>query len=329
MADTLDRSLNVSGPAIVTYRSQNFYSEGDISIDFDEAGLVDRNTSIYGITDKLMTDRIARVKFTPAACSEAALPYLFPFASLNCGDALFSGTDYPVAIQTTKGKLITLQSGAVTKAPSLNLNSKDSMIGEVEFTCIGKNNTSWSTASSFVAVTDSSWTDPATYNLAEVLNQVFTASWAASGAWSSFSSESGFKIEFDVKTQNLSNDAVGTYNVIFQELTVRCKCVPFPTGASPIAEAELVAALGWQGTGAGRGKSINALGSTYDLTITGAEATLQTPNRHLVFTLTKAALLSAGMRFGTVALRNGEFGFQATRKITGGTVSPLYSIALT
>ena len=124
-------------------------------------------------------------------------------------------------------------------------------------------------------------------------------------------------------------DAVGTYNFLFDQLTVRCKCVPFPSGASPIAEAELVAALGWQGTGASRGKSLSQLPQTYDLAIVGSESAGQSPNRKLSFTVSKAALLSAGMQFGTGKLRNGEFGFQATRRISGGVVYPLYTITLT
>jgi hypothetical protein len=329
MADTLDRSQVVIGPGIITFKGQTFYTEGDFNLEFDGGSMAERKTSILGTTDKAPLDRIAKISFTPTQITAGALPVMFPFGAMKIGDPLFTGTDQTVVIQTTAGKAITLQSGAVTKAPELNLNTKDSLLGSMEITCLGKNNTSWATAASFIDVATVAWVDPATYDLATILNQLFTASWASSGAWSAFTSEAGFKIQMDVKLQPMSNDSVGTYNFILDDLSVRCKCVPFPGGASPIAEAELISAIGWQGTGAARGKSASQFASTHDLVIAGSETAAQTPHRKLTVTITKAALLSAGMQFGNTKLRNGEFGFEATRSISAGTVNPLYSIALT
>ena len=143
MGDTLDRSQIVSGPGIIIFKGQTFYSEGDFNLQFANDSMVERKTSAYGVTDEAIMDRIAKISFKPTQISAGALPIMFPYGAAKFGDPIFTGTDYPVEIRTMNGKKITLASGAVTKCPSISLEAKESMLGDMEITCIGKNNTSW------------------------------------------------------------------------------------------------------------------------------------------------------------------------------------------
>lgn len=323
----VDRSLVVKGPAIVQFKSYNFYSEGDIEVPFESE--TDKVvTSMYGTLDEVLLGRKVTVGFTPTEIEDTALVVTHPYFSTVVGTSLYGATDTPLVIWSSAGKKITFSAAAVTKMPDLNLASKGNPLGAIEFTCIGKNNAAWSDAASIAAVTSVAWADPGTFALTSRLNQIYTGSWAASGAWASFQTKDGFKISFNLETDTTESDADGLIDITFKSLEVMVKCTPFPAGASPIAETEILAGMGWQGTGAARGKSLSSMSSAHDLTVTGSATAAQSPKQLLTATLTKAQIKTAGMAFGTTRLRNGEVGWTATRTFTGSTVNSLCSLIL-
>ncbi len=317
------RTTVVAGPAIVQFASYNFYSEGDITVTL-ASQTDDVMTSVYGKVDERIVDRSAIISFVPTEIEEASLPILWPYGSTTPGTSIFT-TDAPLVIYTLAGKTITFTSAAVTKLPSLRLAASGTMLGAIEFTAIGKDNAEWSDAASIGTVASLAWTDPATYTLTAIRNDVYTASWAASGAWSSFTTEDGFSVDFNLSLKPIVTDAYGTIKMLFSNLEVMVKCKPLGAGATPIAEAELLAGLGWQDTGAARGRSLNAFANNYDMTITGAASSGQTPKQKLTFTLKNASMKTAGMQFGREILRNGEVGWIATRESGTG----LYTVTLT
>lgn len=327
-----DRSTVIKGPAIMQRASYNYYTAGDITVSL-ESETADVILAVYGKVDERLLDRAVKVSFTPTEIEEASLTKLWPYGSTLPGTSLFTGTDVPLVIYTLAGKTITFTASALTKLPGLHLSTNGNLLKAMEFTCIGKNNAAWTDAASIGTVATLAFTDPASFLLTSILNQIYTASWAASGAWASFTSEDGFDIDFELSTNPQKSDAQGTFDYQFNKIECMVKCKPFPGGATPIAEAELLAGLGWQGTGATRGKSLAAMSATHDLVIDGNatpwESPSTAPKQLLTFTLKGAAMKTAGMQFGATVLRNGEVGWIATRTITGGTVSALYTAALT
>lgn len=324
----ISRDNLIQGPALVTFDSDQMYTEGDIQTDFN-LETFERRTAIYGKVDEQISDRSAKVSFVPMEITEANLTKLWPYASTPMGTKLFTGTDKPLEIWTTSGKKVTFAAAALTKCPNLILSAEKHILGQAEYTCLGANNTAWSTASSLVAVSSVSWVDPASLALASVLQGTWSGSWAASGAWSAFTTENGFEIEFDVQTQPIKIDSDGTLTLVLTGFEVRAKCTPITTAAaSEIGESELISALQMQGSGSGRGKSMYNLASTYDLTITNDASAAQTPKQKLTVVLKKAAVKTAGMRFGHSVLRPGEVGWVANRTLSGSAITALYTMAL-
>jgi hypothetical protein len=207
--------------------------------------------------------------------------------------------------------------------PPLKISAGETPFGSVTFTCINKNNTAWSDSASFCVITTASFTDPGSLASASVLQASAALSWAASGAWSSFTTEDGVSVEFDMGLTQKKCDAYGTYNYQISSLEVRAKCVPLGV-TSGIAEAELISGPLFQNTGCVRGASVAGLSTAHDLVITAGAVPLL-----LTATLTKAGMVSSGMKFGSSVLRNGEVGWIATRTLTGSTVNALASLALT
>lgn len=324
----MDRTTILGGPALITWDSAVIYSEGDIEL---TASLEtnERGSSIYGKMDEMVAGASVDISFTPCQITETGLAKLWPYLSTTVGTRLFGATDKVLTIQTVDGKLITFHSAALTQMPSLNLNSKSNLVGPVKFSALHKNSAEWSDANSLYTVAASAWTTPGTLlDIKTMFNGLFSASWAASGAWANFVTEDGFSIDFDAKFSNISTDAHGLVNVMFSGLDVLCKCKPIANTATALAEAELLEGLPLQGSGTGLGKSLNGLANAHDLTITNDEAAAQTPKQKLTVVLKKAAMKTSGMRFGQEVLRNGEVGWVSTRQVTGGVLDPLVTIAL-
>ena len=203
----------------------------------------------------------------------------------------------------------------------------------MEISLLGKNNTAWDNTvdpsnPSLMKVENVPFVDPGTFSPVTRLNCVYTGSWAATGAFSSFTSQDGFQLEFPFETQEIDPDGYGVVDILFKKIEAMCKVKPFAATSTPISENEAINYLGWQGAGNYRGESLNTLSSTHDLTITGNAAAGQTVHQHLVVNLSMAALIGSKMQFGNGTLRNGEFGFIATRTFSGTGMNTLASLTL-
>ncbi len=306
------RTTILRGPAVVQFGGQTFYSKGDIKCDISmETFSVE--TSAFGISDKRRKERIAKVSFEPAgAFTSAVVAVLMPYAAMAIGTSIFGSSDSPLVIWTLDGKKVTFLAAAVTKVPDLILSAVKSMWGNVEFTCLGGGsdaNLDWTTASSFVAVTTASFTD-ASFAVADIITQPYAAAWGSS-PWDAFKTAEGFVISQNVNLAPLVIDSTGNIDFTFGSLEVMAKCRPVG-----ISEAQLIAALGIQGTGFARGGSL-AAGAT-NLVITGG-----TTPKLVTVTINKANIETAGFEFGATTLRVGEVGFVATRTIESGSLPAL------
>lgn len=305
----IDRSTILRGPAIITYNGATFYSKGDITVELGlETFAVD--TAAFGKVDERVTDRITKVRFTPDGQFEG-LGVLWPYGSAAIGSSIFGATDVPLVIQTiADGKAITFNAAALTKMPDLELGATKTMLGEVEFTCLGTNNEAWTATSNLVSIAANAFADTS-FSVAAILTQAYTGAWGGASPWSAITTSDGWKVGFSLGLTSVTTDADGMVDMTLESLEVTASCTPLG-----ITEANLVAALKLQGSGATRGRSL-ASGSS-DLVLTGTGA---------VITLKGAQLKTGPMQFGRGALRVGELNWIATKTFSSGAPLPLFSVA--
>lgn len=328
MPNGVDRTTVVAGPAIILWKSEYFYTEGDITL-ATKLDTDDINTALYGPYDKIITGRSVKATFTPNQFTEAGFPLLWPYFSFAPNQSLFGATDAPLVIQTVNGKKISIIAAAITKMPSLKLSTKGNIIGDVEFSGVTGKTMDWADANSLIKVENNDWADPGSFLPAKVLNQVYRASWATTGAWSSFTAKEGFNIDFALKFREEIPDAFGMIDAYFQSIDATVKCKPYPAGSTPVAENDILTSLGIQGAGSARGKSLSTLASAHDLVITGDEGAAQPTKRKLALTITKAAITDSNLLFSLDNNRNGEVSWSASRVFSGNSMLPLAAFSLT
>jgi hypothetical protein len=305
------RTSILRGPAIVTFNSQSFYSKSDITLELG-VETFDIDASAFGKVDERVIERIARVRFTPAGEWEA-LTTLWPYGAATIGASVFTGTDRPLVIQTLDGTTITFSAAAVTRMPNLRLSAKETMIGEVEFTCLGKDNEAWTVANNLVATSSAAFADT-NFSIPAILTQPYTAAWGISSPWSSFQTFDGFTVNFDLSLSPLATDADGIVDMMFSRLGVSVQCQPLG-----ITEAQLITALGLQGAGNARGRSLSA--GSNDLVLTGAVTSTA------VITINSAQMKMGGMGFGPTTPRIAPVTFVATREFSVGAPVALFTLA--
>ncbi len=302
------RSSILRGPAVVTFNGATLYSKGDITLTM-ELQTFNVDTAIHGKVDERVSDRVTRISFTPDGQFESQ-SVIWPYASMSLGASVFGSTDLPLVIKTVEGKTLTFKAAAITKMPSLVLASTKTMLGDIEFTCIGQENTTWTTDSSLVTVASAAFSDT-TFAPSSILTQPYTGAWGASSPWSSISTMDGWQVDFDLQLEPVVTDADGLVDMTFASLEVSAKCRPLG-----ILETDVINALRIQGVGNARGRSLQL--NSNDLVITGTGA---------VITVKSAQLKSGPQMFGAGQLRIGELVWVATRKFTAGVASPLFSVA--
>lgn len=303
----MTRSSILRGPAIVTYGGSTFYSKDDIALDLT-TDTFDIATSLHGKVDERVISRALKVRFTPSGEWEA-LGVLWPYGSALIGSSVF-GAGSPLVIQTRSGTKLTLYDAAVTSMPDIELATSRTLIGPVEFTCIGKDDEAWETAESLVKVEANAWSDT-TFSSSSIKTQAYSASWGVASPWSSFVSMSGFRVSFDLRLSPIETDPAGLVDMTIADLGVRCRCVPMN-----VTESDLVTALKIQGSTNGRGRSLNAGANNLVISATGVSVTLR-----------GAQMRSGQMTFGTTTPRIGEVEFVSTRTFAAGVAEALFSLA--
>lgn len=303
----VSRTTILRGPAVVTFNGATLYSKTDIELELGlETFLVD--TSIHGKVDERVIQRVTRVRFTPDGQFESQ-SVIWPYGAMALGASVFTGTDLPLVIKTVAGKTLTFAAAAITRMPSLLLGATRTMLGDIEFTCLGTDNEAWTVADNLVEVGTAAFSD-ATFAPSSIVTQPYTGAWGSS-PWNSISTQDGWTVDFDLQLAPVTTDADGLVDMTFQSLAVTARCRPLG-----ITEADLVTALRLQGSGNARGRSLQL--NSNDLVITGTGA---------VITVKSAQIKSGPMMFGSGALRIGELTWVATRKFTAGVADTLFTVA--
>lgn len=302
------RTSIIRGPAVVQFDSASFFSKGDIEL---ELGLetFDVETSAHGKVDERVVERVTKVRFTPAGEFEN-LGVLWPYGAAVIGSSIFGATDKPLVIQTLAGKQLTFAAAAVTKMPSLILSATKTLLGDVEFTCLGTDNEAWTETDNLVAIASVAYADT-TFAPASIITQPYAAAWGASSPWDAIKTFDGWTVDFDAGFEPVRTDTDGIIDMTFSALSVGASCQPVG-----ITEQQMIDALKVQGAGNARGRSMQA--NSNDLVITGTG---------VVVTVKKAQFKTGPMSFGPRSPRVGTVQWIATRPFSSGAAGALFTVA--
>lgn len=302
---SIARTSIISGPARISFGGQTFWSKGDVQVRvINERFNID--TANFGKVDERFADRRIEVEFEPAGAFTAGVAgVLWPYASTTVGSSIFTASDVPLTINGRDGRQIVVHAAAVTKMPSLRLGVTQTMIGNVTFTGLVKNNTDPSNAAAYYTESAVAYPGDSGFAVSDILTKDYTAAWG-SAPWASFVSEGGWTVDFDLQLAEQKVDGIGTVDMTFASLGVSAKCIPVgPTAANILAAVAPAAALG---------TSI-ATANNLNISATGVYVRLY-----------KAALAESGLVFGSQAKRVAETTWISTRSITGGTADPLFFV---
>lgn len=139
----INRLVVSRGPALVVFAGGSFLSEGDIVAEMKH-DLQPIQSDAYGKLTDVQLGVKPSLKFKPVGeFTDSSLGVLWPYASTVPGRSIFGADDEPLIIKPldTTQKMIKFWAGAVSKMPDLTFSAKSTLIGDVEFQMVGKNNT--------------------------------------------------------------------------------------------------------------------------------------------------------------------------------------------
>lgn len=204
------------------------------------------------------------------------------------------------------GTRVTLHNAAITKMPSINAKSTETLWGDVEFEAFVKNGADRTTANSVMTIDTASFADSG-FAPADIITQPYQLTWGSS-PWSGFYTKNGVTIDTSMTLAAVEDDASGILSRRITKLSFTAKAQPLGIGLS-----DLIAALNIDGSGAARGRSL--AGSNLDIVGTG-----------VYMRLYAAALTGGPAQWKTDQERVGELTWQSTRTFTSGVANPLFYI---
>jgi hypothetical protein len=304
----INRTSIISGPARITFGGQTFWSKGDVTFKVVNSRF-DIQTAHFGKVDERFSDRRIEVSFEPAGAFTAGVAaVLWPYASTIVGASVFTGSDVPLTINGRDGRQIVVHAAAVTSIPQIRLGVAQTIIGPVTITGLCKNSTDPTAAAAYYTESAQAYPGDTGFAVADIKTLAYASVWGASAPWSSFLTENGWTVDFNLSLAPQVVDGIGTVDMTFQALEVSAKCVPVGPSQSDI----LTKVAGTAGLGA----SI-ATADNLNISATG-----------VYVRLFKAALAESGLTYGNQAKRIAETEFIATRSVTTGTADPLFHVGI-
>lgn len=298
----MQREAIIRGPAVSVFDSVTTYSEGDIKPIID-IKTFDVMASAFGRVAQRVSGREARIGLKPAGKWSTAL---WPYGATAIGASIYGSTDRNLVLKPTNtaNSMWTFYNCAITRMPSIFLGSTKTLVGDVEYTAIGKEATLPSVADSLFKLEVNTFNDTS-FSPGDLVTQPYTANWGA--VWTDIETVDGWQVDFNMQLKPITSDAYGVVDMILTGLEVTAKAkLLTPT------EAQIVTALGVD-------KAMGAdMGSGTDLVLSGTGVS---------FTLKNAVIKKAEPLFSLESARAGEIEFYAERKFTTGVAGPLFVVA--
>ena len=305
---SINRTTIIAGPALLQFATQKFWSKGNVEVKIINDRF-DIETAHFGKVDERYQDRRVEVSFEPSGAITAGIAtVLWPYGATTVGSSILTGTDRPLEIFGRDGRKITVHAAAVTKMPTLRLGSNTTLLSSMTFTGLVKNTTDPTNAAAYYTEAAVTYPGDTGFAIADIKTAAASAVWGASAPWSSFVSETGFEIDFNLKLAPQKVDGIGTVDMTFQSVEVMLKAVPVGPAATDI--------LAKLSPTSGMGASI---AGADNLTVTaGTVAVL----------LSKPGITESGLIFGSTAKRVAATTWQATRTVTTGVADALFTVTV-
>jgi hypothetical protein len=305
---SINRTTIIAGPALIQFASQKFWSKGNVEIKI----INDRfnvDTAHFGKVDERYQDRKIEVSFEPSGAITTALAaVLWPYGATTVGSSILTGTDRPLEIFGRDGRKITVHAAAVTKMPTMRLGSNTTLLGSMTFTGLVKNTTDPTNATAYYTEAAVTYPGDTGFLVSDIKTAAASAVWGASAPWSSFVSENGFEIDFNLNLAPQKVDGIGTVDMTFQSLEVMLKAIPVgPAATDILAKMSPTSGMGASMAGAD------------NLTVTAGTVAVA---------ISKPAITESGLVFGASAKRIGATTWTATRTVTTGVADALCTVTV-
>lgn len=300
---TIDRTSIITGPALVTFGGQSFWSKGDITLK-----PVTNNfkipTSSFGDVDERTQDKSIEVSFEPDGRFTSGLAaVLWPYAATAIGASIFGGSDSALVVHSRAGTKVTVHNAALTKMPDLRLGVAKTIQGSVTFTGLLANSTDPTNAAAYYTIATESYPGDTGFDIADIKTLAYGSAWGSS-PWDSFLTQEGWDISFDLQLAPQMVDGLGTVDMSLQSLGVTARAIPVG-----LTEAQILTAMG-------NTRALGASVASADDLIVSATG--------LYFSLSKAGLRAAELGYGAQRKRAGQLEWFATRTVTAGVADPLF-----
>lgn len=298
---SIDRTLILKGPCKLVFDSASLFSEDDVQVDFITE-YFDVVTSAFGRVARRVQSRRIEVSINPKMWTD--LTKLFPYATSLIGSAIFGATDKPIVITPSNGAPLTIANGAVSQLPGIVLSHGKPILRPMKFTGLCANSADPATAASWFSFgTPASGVALTGFDLTKVFNTRYSLGWNST----TWRSEDGFAIDFNLGLAPDVVDGEGIVNYRITELDASVKFTP-----TAKTEAEYATLLGWT-------KAPGASPALSNAVVTG-EGT-GSP----IITLANCMVSQGSSRYGPSVGRHGQIELQTVRTITAGALDALWT----
>ena len=273
------------------------------------------NSGMFGLIDEVNVDTQIKISGTPLTFSLSSNPTtpaaLYPYLTPSFGAILPASTDTPFIFAAPNGDVYTAVNAVLTKMPDLSLGVDGPNLGAAEWTGIIADGLEPDGTNPYYTVQSGQTFTPLAIDRTKIPRGKYSLTWAFTASSSPIIFSPKDKITISFETTLEPNKVQGRTRAFrLTKLAVMTKLEPVGLTA-----AQIDASLKFQGTGATHGHTMSGVAT--DLTITGPINILQK----------KAAIKSAGFRFGNSELRVGELGFYSTVDPTSGTIGAILSFS--
>ena len=217
---SIDRTTIIRGPAKITYDSATFYSKGGISLTFTNSTF-DKETDGFGVVNRAKTDLQIVIDFEPVGEIEE-LAKLYPYASTAIGASIYGSTDKALVI-VSEGYTYTINNAQITQLPSIRATANNTAFGPIQFTGLVDNSGDPSNLSDYYSVTNSGTFADTVFDPSKIITAPYTATLAGS---TTFYSEAGFEVSFDLALNPVTVDGIGTVDMTLGNLGATITCIP-------------------------------------------------------------------------------------------------------
>jgi hypothetical protein len=305
---------HIVGPAIVTFDSQIWYTEGDIDVDIQQQEWTPSTSRFGGLGPRIKSLPVGRVSFKPdGQVTSGRVGKAFPYGLADVGKSVFGASDKTLVIQTLAGQAYTFGKAALIQTPTLVLAADKTFFdGSMVFMCVGKSNIDPTTSDAFLDVAAVAWSDTS-FDETKVITPGFSAAYGLT-PFDAMEALDGFRVEYPI---SVSEKSVNRSGVIGAYLTgvgpATCRFAPAGmTEANWVTLAKLDgASVALPGTAVGAG--------TTNLVISGTGLTV---------TLNKCGVQARKLGFGTDKERLGELVFKTRAVFTAGVPGSHLTIAV-